>query len=109
MVSDGAQLTELDWVDQFLSGREIRLNTGYDPTYRGIYNLIRDLSTIAGLVEPIHPHQLRHTFGTQMLLDGVDPEFVMSLMRIKSPQVFSSSTKRALDEKAQETVERLID
>ena len=78
--------------------------------YRGIYNLIRDLSTIAGLEEPVHPHQLRHTFGTQMLLDGIDPEFVRNLMRIKSPQVFERYTKRALDEKAhdrfRETVER---
>ena len=78
--------------------------------YRDIYNLIRDLSTIAGLEEPVHPHQLRHTFGTQMLLDGIDPEFVRNLMRIKSPQVFERYTKRALDEKAhdrfRETVER---
>ena len=78
--------------------------------YRGIYNLICDLSTIDGLEEPVHPHQLRHTFGTQMLLDGIDPEFVRNLMRIKSPQVFERYTKRALDKKAhdrfRETVKR---
>jgi site-specific recombinase XerD len=73
---------------------------GQDSGYRGIYNLIRDLSHIAGLAEPVHPHQLRHTFGTQLLLEGVDPEFVRNLMRIKSPQVFERYTKRALDEKA---------
>ncbi|MGB3291660.1 MAG: tyrosine-type recombinase/integrase [Phormidesmis sp.] len=76
--------------------------------YRGIYNLIRDLSEIAGLEEPIHPHQLRHTFGTQMLLEGVDPEFVRNLMRIKSPQVFERYTKRALDEKSRDKFRETI-
>jgi integrase/recombinase XerD len=80
--------------------------------YRGIYNLIRDLSHIAGLAEPVHPHQLRHTFGTQLLLEGVDPEFVRNLMRIKSPQVFERYTKRALDEKSRdrfrETVQKSV-
>lgn len=75
---------------------------GQRMAYRGIYNLIRDLSAIAGLAEPVHPHQLRHTFGTQLLLEGVDPEFVRNLMRIKSPQVFERYTKRALDEKSRD-------
>ncbi len=78
--------------------------------YRGIYNLVYDLSTIAGLEEPVHPHQLRHTFGTQMLLDGIDTEFIRIRLRTNSPQVFERYTKRALDEKAhdrfRETVER---
>lgn len=76
--------------------------------YRGIYNLIRDLSDIAGLDEPVHPHQLRHTFGTQMLLEGVDPEFVRNLMRIKSPRVFERYTKRALDEKSHDKFRETI-
>ena len=76
--------------------------------YRGIYNLIRDLSEIAGLEEPVHPHQLRHTFGTQLLLDGVDPEFVRNLMRIKSPRVFERYTKRALDEKSHDRFRETI-
>ena len=76
--------------------------------YRGIYNLIRDLSEIAGLEEPVHPHQLRHTFGTQLLLEGVDPEFVRNLMRIKSPRVFERYTKRALDEKSHDRFRETI-
>lgn len=77
--------------------------------YRGIYNLIRDLSEIAGLEEPVHPHQLRHTFGTQMLLEGIDPAFVRNLMRIKSPQVFERYTKRALDEKSHDRFREAIE
>jgi integrase/recombinase XerD len=77
--------------------------------YRGIYNLIRDLSEIAGLAEPVHPHQLRHTFGTQLLLEGVDPELVRNLMRIKSPQVFERYTKRALDERSRDKFRETIE
>ena len=85
-------------------------NYGDRMSYRGIYNLVRSLGELTELEESVHPHQLRHTFGTQMLLEGMDPQFVMNLMRIKSPQVFNRYTKRALDEKAysrfRETVER---
>jgi integrase/recombinase XerD len=77
--------------------------------YRGIYNLIRDLSELAGLEKPIHPHQLRHTFGTQLLLEGVDPELVRNLMRIKSPQVFERYTKRALDERSRDKFRETIE
>lgn len=78
-------------------------NRGQRMGYKGVYNCIKDLAELAELDEKIHPHQLRHTFGTQLILEGMNPEFVRRLMRIKSMGVFGRYTQRALEIKAQES------
>ncbi|MEM6256515.1 MAG: tyrosine-type recombinase/integrase [Cyanobacteria bacterium P01_D01_bin.156] len=78
-------------------------NRGKRMGYKGVYNCIKDLAELADLDEKIHPHQLRHTFGTQLILEGMNPEFVRRLMRIKSMEVFGRYTKRALELKAKES------
>lgn len=78
-------------------------NRGQRMGYKGVYNCIKDLAELAELKETIHPHQLRHTFGTQLILEGMNPEFVRRLMRIKSMNVFGRYTKRALEIKAKES------
>ena len=78
-------------------------NRGQRMGYKGVYNCIKDLAELAELDTQIHPHQLRHTFGTQLILEGMNPEFVRRLMRIKSMGVFGRYTKRALELKAKES------
>ncbi len=51
-------------------------NRGQRMGYKGVYNCIKDLAELAKLDTQIHPHQLRHTFGTQLILEGMNPEFV---------------------------------
>ncbi|MEO0869613.1 MAG: tyrosine-type recombinase/integrase, partial [Cyanobacteria bacterium J06642_11] len=51
-------------------------NRGQRMGYKGVYNCIKELAELAELDENIHPHQLRHTFGTQLILEGMNPEFV---------------------------------
>ena len=75
-------------------------NRGQSLGYKGIYDCIKDLAKLAELEENVHPHRLRHTFGTQLILDGMNPEFVRRLMRIKSLDVFERYTRRALEHKA---------
>lgn len=77
-------------------------NYGQRMSYRAIYDLVKDLAAIAGIEESVHPHQLRHTFGTQMVLENVPPEFARKLMRIRSAQAFDRYTKRAVEKKASE-------
>ena len=74
-------------------------NYGQRMSYRAIYNLVKDLAAISEIEESIHPHRLRHTFGTQMILEDVPPEFARKLMRIKSAQAFDRYTKRAVEKK----------
>ena len=82
-------------------------NYGQRMSYRAIYNLVKDLAAISEIEESIHPHRLRHTFGTQMILEDVPPEFARKLMRIKSAQAFDRYTKRAVERKASESFQQV--
>lgn len=42
-----------------------------------------------------HAHSFRHTFGTNLMLKGMNPYHVMTLMRIKSLGTFKRYTKAA--------------
>ena len=76
---------------------------------RSINTVVREIATAAGLVHDagvaagkarVHPHTLRHTFGTQLLRNGVDVVTVADLMghaKLDSTRIYtrSSATDRA--------------
>ncbi|NJK37258.1 MAG: tyrosine-type recombinase/integrase [Oscillatoriales cyanobacterium RM1_1_9] len=51
--------------------------------YQSIRSAVRQLGHQAG-IPGINPHQLRHTFGTQLVAQGLDPAHVQVLMRHRS-------------------------
>lgn len=67
--------------------------------YWGIYKMIGDLAAIAGIQE-CHPHRLRHTFATKLVLKGMDTMLARQLTRHKSESSFARYSKRALQIKA---------
>ncbi|EDX82794.1 Phage integrase, N-terminal SAM-like domain protein [Synechococcus sp. PCC 7335] len=77
--------------------------------YWGIYEMVKDLGVIAESTENVHPHRLRHTFGTQLVLNDMSPDYVRKLMRIKSPVTSERYTKRALEKKAEDAFNELIE
>ena len=77
--------------------------------YWGIYEMVKDLGAIAESTENVHPHQLRHTFGTQLVMSGMPPDYVRKLMRIKSPVTSERYTKRALEKRAEDAFNELIE
>ena len=74
--------------------------------YRGIYNLVKDLAEASGL-ENIHPHRLRHTCATLLVLNGMDTMLAKRFVRIKSDSVFARYGDRALDIKMEEAFDEL--
>ena len=62
-----------------LSGKRL----GYD----GIYKLVKDLGERAGIPN-CHPHRLRHTFATRLVLMGIDSYLARKLTRHESERVF---------------------
>lgn len=70
-------------------------------SYWGIYKFIEELAELAG-VEDCHPHRLRHTFATKLVLKGMDTMLARQLTRHKSESSFARYSKRALELKAQE-------
>ncbi|MEM6453284.1 MAG: tyrosine-type recombinase/integrase [Cyanobacteria bacterium P01_D01_bin.105] len=77
--------------------------------YWGIYEMVKDLGAISESTENVHPHRLRHTFGTQLVLNDMSPDYVRKLMRIKSPVTSERYTKRALEKKAEDAFNDLIE
>lgn len=77
--------------------------------YWGIYEMVKDLAAISESEENMHPHRLRHTFGTQLVMGDVPPEYARKLMRIKSPVTFERYTRRAVEKKAEDAFNELIE
>ena len=77
--------------------------------YWGIYEMVKDLAAISEATENIHPHRLRHTFGTHLVTEGVQPDYARKLMRIKSPVTFDRYTRRAVEKKAEDAFNDLIE
>lgn len=48
---------------------------------RYIWEMVSRYARKAGIEDPVWPHRLRHTFGTELLRDGFDLREVQSLMR----------------------------
>jgi site-specific recombinase XerD len=54
---------------------------------RKLRNALRDVATAAGISARIVPHQMRHTYATEMLRAGVTLTAVMKLLGHKSPHM----------------------
>lgn len=55
---------------------------------------------IAALAK-VHPHQLRHTFASNLVLDGMDAYLAMALTRHRSISAFKRYSSRARDKQAE--------
>lgn len=68
-------------------------NTGERISYDTINKLCKKITSKTGF--KFNPHQLRHTFATNLVLSGVNPYHAMTLMRHKSVSNFRRYTKAA--------------
>lgn len=62
--------------------------------YDGIYKMICDLGELAGVAE-CHPHRLRHTFATRLVLMGIDSYLARKLTRHESESAFRRYSEHA--------------
>ena len=74
--------------------------------YRGIYDLVKALAKVSEL-ENVHPHRLRHTCATELVMDVMDTMLAQRLVRIRSAKVFARYGDRALDLKMEEKFDEL--
>lgn len=74
-------------------------NRGHQLTSRGIEYIMRKVFQKGGLSANVHPHELRHTFATQMLNNGADLRSVQELLGHKSlstTQIYTHVTMERL-------------
>jgi integrase/recombinase XerC len=68
-------------------------------TVRGLEYILKQLSRKSGQEGPFHPHQLRHTFATQLLDNGADLRTIQTLLghaTINTTQIYTHVSKEAL-------------
>lgn len=68
-------------------------------TVRGLQFILKQRMRKSGQLEGLHPHQLRHTFATQMLDQGADLRTIQALLghaTINTTQIYTHVSKEAL-------------
>lgn len=69
---------------------------------RYIWEMVSRYARRAGIEDPVWPHMLRHTFGTELLRDGFDLREVQTLMRhsdIRTTVIYTHVSPEALGRK----------
>jgi integrase/recombinase XerC/integrase/recombinase XerD len=67
---------------------------------RAAYELVRQAGLEAGLLRPLHPHALRHSFATHMLSSGADLRVLQELLGHRSLAATQKYTHLSIDQLA---------
>ncbi|KKU91595.1 MAG: Tyrosine recombinase XerC [Candidatus Jorgensenbacteria bacterium GW2011_GWA1_48_11] len=70
-------------------------------TPRAVERMIETRAKEAGISKRVHPHQLRHSFATDLLINGADLRSVQELLghaNISTTQVYTHLTNKELRE-----------
>jgi len=81
-----------------------RQNSGARLSYDAIRMIVNQISDRSGV--KVHAHQFRHTFATNLVMEGMNPYHVMTLTRHKSASSFRRYTKAADQAAAEAEFER---
>lgn len=85
--------------DALLLGVDLR---GSDRlTTRSVQRIVKRLATSQGLSADVHPHTLRHAFGTHMLEEGADLRAIQELMghaRLSTTQRYTQLTNNQISD-----------
>lgn len=81
--------------------KHIRNNDNLRLTPRSIQRIVKYYAAKAGLIKDVHPHTFRHSFATDLLINGADIRSVQSMLghsSITTTQIYTHITNTQLKE-----------
>ncbi|MEK9180021.1 MAG: site-specific tyrosine recombinase/integron integrase [Patescibacteria group bacterium] len=107
-LSDGTKQAIKNYLDKRTDAEEVlflsltRAGKTLGPiTPRAVQRMIDTRAREAGIAKHIHPHQLRHSFATDLLINGADLRSVQELLghaNVSTTQVYTHLTNKELRE-----------
>lgn len=88
---------------KFKNDKTIKKNKtdGLRITPRSVQRIVKYYATKAGIIKNVHPHTLRHSFATDLLMNGADIRSVQEMLghsSITTTQVYTHITNKQLRE-----------
>lgn len=82
-------------------------SSGQRLKHDGIRMMFKELGRLAGLVS-VHPHQMRHEFGTWLIDQGLDPLYVQVLLRHRTSTMTKRYTEQVLRHRAAREFRKIL-